>query len=429
MDKKIFYNIFLVIALCVAIYCSGDVKAAEVIANDSSLVVTDQSVLVTQDQTQIQIQPQPQPQSDQQGNIYEVKNLKIEAEDSTAILARSKAIINGKREALLEICAIHNCMLEARIESEEDEFITGLMKDFSLRHEQFSKNGYRALMSVNFQPEKIQSYFGAAHLTLTEQDLQPVLIIPVLSQSGQFKLWEEDNFWAKAWAKYKKARRDMVLPLGDSKDMSLASIDKIMAGDFEPIYALQNHYGARAVLMIKLDISATDDGRLQWAYEIYDYPFGQMTLAQQETLDEISSEEQALADIVIKTQRAIGTLIQKSRDNKDNFENNLQTEATPSVLSNAQPNQFKAVFKSFQEWVELQKRLRLLSDVENVNILSLGSESADIALTLKAPTISLSGQIFADAGVVYNMTAQGVAELSLMAGFDPIHSNNGVSRP
>ncbi len=81
------------------------------------------------------------------------------------------------------------------------------------------------------------------------------LLLPLLHQGKEYKLWEDDNAWQKAWRNALAAKNEkrIILPLGDIDDIKQVGVQDITSANYRALKALARKYGAQHILLVEAD--------------------------------------------------------------------------------------------------------------------------------------------------------------------------------
>ncbi|MEZ0223835.1 MAG: DUF2066 domain-containing protein [Alphaproteobacteria bacterium] len=294
-----------------------------------------------------------------------------------------------------------------------------------------------------------------------EAPARTALVLPYLeNMSGQTVLWEDPNPWRRIWQNSLPSASlgatKLIVPLGDISDIAAGSSNAVWSGDYGPVEKLRRNYSADEVLLLAanksgssmtVDVYSFRNGKLRQRGSIN--PFvGELTdveafrEALSDTLRYLSggqtprrgagkrSVETISRDVIRDTNlgttvidgatpapaRAPGTLI-LLKPNEPPLPPGL---APPTQTSSSQVQyapgpggrvqlEVMAVFRNFQAWVEMQKRLSSLSPAVAADIKSINANSASVTLNYSSSLEALRG----------SLAARGLA-LGAPAGSDPV---------
>jgi len=118
-----------------------------------------------------------------------------------------------------------------------------------------AKNSVRYIgtYTFRFKSEAVKRYFSGRSLAYTDQESEPLLILPFYQENGQYDLWSYNNLWREAWDR-KSTRSNLVpivVPVGDIQDVSEIGDQDAQQYDAKKLQSMLNRYGAKdAVIAI-----------------------------------------------------------------------------------------------------------------------------------------------------------------------------------
>lgn len=282
------------------------------------------------------------------------------------------------------------------------------------------------------------------------------LILPYLeTMSGQTILWEDPNPWRRIWQNALPSASlgptKIVVPLGDISDIAAGSSNAVWSGDYGPIEKLRRNYGVDEVLLLAanksgssmtVDVYSFRNGKLRQRGSIN--PFvGEMAEVEayrealSDTLRYLSGKQiprrsggkptvEAISRDVIQganigttvvdgatpaSSRAPGTLILLKPNEAPPPSPGLAPPAVQYAPGTGGRVQLEvmAVFRNFQAWVEMQKRLNSLSPAVAADVKSINANSASVTLNYSSSLEALRG----------SLASRGLA-LGAPAGSDPV---------
>lgn len=179
-----------------------------------------------------------------QANMYLVRDVPVDVTDENATIAREKAVAEAQERAfylMLKRLTLPSDVSALPILTTED--IQNLVQDYSVAREKTSSVRYIADVSVQFNPDAIQTFFQEYRVPYITSTAEKSLIIPVFKDTdGKTLLWNEKNPWFNVWKK-ETAKSDLVplvLPLGDLEDIAVVNeenVARIDMSDLGPLYA------------------------------------------------------------------------------------------------------------------------------------------------------------------------------------------------
>ena len=314
-------------------------------------------------------------------------NIIIDKTDKNAVLAREQAIVEAQRTAFQKLA--ERSMAPERFKNyifPDDNTITALVQDFEIKNERISTNRYVASFTVRFNPEianhiKIPAGAGAiiiknpssTSVATGINESRIILILPYFEDiSGKKLLWEDPNPWREAWqaAGNSILSKKMVItvPLGDIADISSGNTNAVWSGDYSVIEKMRVNYGATEVALvvankssiyIRSNIYIYKNGKLDRKGSITPHTSGQ-------------NDKTSFKQTVVRVIHALQIF------------KPLPSVVSPSNTVKVPPEKISLEtvvnFKSFAQWLDVQKRLSYLSPALTVEISGLSKISAKLAL-------------------------------------------------
>lgn len=196
------------------------------------------------------------------GNLFEVKNVSVDARASSALEARGIALRDGQSRAFQ--------ILLRRLTRSEDwpvlpavgpENIETYVRRFRVEDEKTSSRRYLASLSVVFEPETVLDLLRNLNIPFSETQARPMLLLPVLEDVTGYRLWE-NHWWSESWAgkDLSNVPAPMVMPTGDSRDQAMLDVEDVLLSDTQSMAALAKKYNVDAVVIAHA--LATQAGRL-----------------------------------------------------------------------------------------------------------------------------------------------------------------------
>lgn len=156
-------------------------------------------------------------------DLYDIKDIPIEAELTSAKEARTAAITNGQVDAFWSLM---QKMISAedlsRVPFLESETVSNLVQNISLTNEKTTATRYRATLGVRFYPDKIQSFLTENQIPFLKRSLPPTLVIPVFQEGDETLLLTDNN---PLYTYFKEnplfSEDETPLPIGDLEEIAL----------------------------------------------------------------------------------------------------------------------------------------------------------------------------------------------------------------
>lgn len=189
-------------------------------------------------------------------DMYAVENIPVDVTAENASAAKEQAVLEAQEKAfykMLERLTLASDMESLPSLSNED--VLNLVQDFSVANEKTSNVRYIASVTVQFNPEAIQTFFQEYKVPYITSVAEKRLIIPMIKKEGDetFQSSVENNLWYKAWKDVapKSDLVPLVLPSGDADDAPFLS-EEAFAHEYDlDIAPLLEKYKANKVLILE----------------------------------------------------------------------------------------------------------------------------------------------------------------------------------
>ena len=296
-------------------------------------------------------------------NIYSIAGVPVDVTADTVIEARQLAEIQGQREGLqrlLQRLTVPDYY--SRLPDVSAIDLTRLVRSFGIENEQFSANRYIAEVGATYDSNAVQELLQGRGVPIILEASQPILIVPARRVDGRLAMFEADDPWASAWSHghNRNTLLDIVLPLGDLLDVtklqSNANVNQIESG----LAAMAERYDTRMAVLIVADGTPEDDqtltvtrgGSIGWSYDFrgFDLSAGQ---------DDIW--DQAVAGVLRRLETPW------KADRLVRFDNVDELTVT-------------APLGDLAAWARIQKALRGMSEVRQMDLRSFSQSEARIRL-------------------------------------------------
>ena len=194
----------------------------------------------------------------QESGLFVIRGLKIDRTAESATKAREEAIAEGQIDAFRRLYERLVPSFElGRMPNLTADQIQSYVLDYSVENEKTSSVRYLADFSVRFQAEEIRSLLQSSGINFAITQSKPVLVLPLYGNENHVRLWQEPNYWLRAWShRFSEDRLvPLVVPLGDLSDLSAIDADAVMRGDLDRIRQMAYRYGAEDTLITQALIS------------------------------------------------------------------------------------------------------------------------------------------------------------------------------
>ena len=300
--------------------------------------------------------------------VFSVSEIKVDETSETAAKAKDEAFAKGQKLALSIL--LRRLTRDEDIHSlpiVDDEQLEFLVQALEVAEERLSNIRYIASLTVRFKPLEIRRLLRESGVPYAESASKPILVIPLLRKHGSLMLWDEDNFWRKAWfdLPLSDGLVPKILPIGDLSDIT--DIDASQAADGDPtgISSIANRYGAGQVLIAfatvsetaegnKINISTTHIGRYSEEPIIFNLE---------------ASNSESLQDLFLKAASKLAAMI----ENNWTTQNIIEFDRPRSTLLNVP-------LTSLEQWILIEKKLSNIATIFRVKIRTFSINSVFIEI-------------------------------------------------
>lgn len=190
-------------------------------------------------------------------DVYTVRNVPVDATANEAAEARVIAIRQGRARALR--------MLFQRLTLEADwpmlpvlrtSEVTALGSGFEIANERNSPTRYLATITYRFKPADVRAILQQNGIPFSEVQARKMVVLPVLIQDGEARIFQDDMNWSFAWSDLDYAHElvPLVTPLGDLGDVIAAPAEAALDGDFAALSGFAERYNVQDILIAKMQI-------------------------------------------------------------------------------------------------------------------------------------------------------------------------------
>lgn len=307
--------------------------------------------------------------------VFTIGGILIDATADGAAAAREIAISEGQKTAL--------DALMRRLTLKEDwprlpqiygPQLVSMVQGFEIEEEKNSSTRYLGKLAYTFKPDQVRGILRGSGIPFSETRAKPALILPVYETSEVTVLWGKENPWARVWREkgLEQALAPMILPLGDLADIAaLSPLDAAIA-DWPQLAPLATRYGAGEVL-IPVVRNVSDAGGVSSSVRII--------RATNEGASEFdvtftgASEEEAL-------DQAVSFIADQHQENWKR--QTIIQFGSEDVLNAA------IVFRSFNEWVNIRRRLADVPSIVELKVVGITVEGAQVTMKIAGTLQKLS---------------------------------------
>ncbi len=305
---------------------------------------------------------------------FTVKDVKVDVTDTSAAAAREKAFGQAQQKAfqILAERLLSKNQFE-RFTLPEAGLISSLIKDFEITEEHLSSVRYVGTFTFRFKNDAVRNYLGALGLAYSDVASKPVLVLPYYQWGARTILWGDNNPWLAAWNRMQTYQGlvPVIVPIGDLQDVADIGDNEALTYSPDNLQTMTKRYSAGETI-IMLAIPEWYNGSLSNGSA----PPDRLTIMVYRT-DRGTPEFANKLTITAKSgENPFETAVREARENLQQAWKS-QTQVNPS-----QGNSLKVrvKFLSMVEWLETQKALRRVQGVNEVKLLSLTPNEANIQI-------------------------------------------------
>lgn len=186
--------------------------------------------------------------------VFVVGPVQVDVTARSSLAAREQALDQGHRAAWRRL--VDRLVLPDDAEALaglERESVNALVRDYEILRERTSHVRYLADLSFGFRPDAVRDLLHRMEIPFAETPSLPVLVVPVLVDSGRDILWEDPNPWRETWQDLSPpdGLLPVLTPWGDLVDIRDLAVEQALEGMWPPMRALARRYGAGDVVVAR----------------------------------------------------------------------------------------------------------------------------------------------------------------------------------
>ncbi len=310
--------------------------------------------------------------------IFEVRDVPVDATAASAAEARDTALAQGQREAFYRL--LYRLTLKehhALIPNLDAGTISTYVRDFSVSGEKTSDVRYLARLHVRFKERDVRSLLNEFGLPFAETPSKPALVLPVLKRGAQAVLWRDPNPWRQAWAAVPmpNAPVPLMLPVGDLDDIGLVTVQQALGIDPNALSTIAARYEAGAAIVVRADLAAIGAPHLELLITRAALTGETTTVAAR-----VEAGTGETVDTVLKRAASIAIdLIEEDwkRQNLMNFDQG-------GILAVSVP------IRSLEHWLDIRRRIGEIAVIDRTDLILLSREEALLNIHFIGTTSQLS---------------------------------------
>ena len=313
-------------------------------------------------------------------HVFTIENVQVDITANNAADAREQAFTRAREDAFKILAdRLLPDTEKDRLAPPDAKTISTMIRDYEITKEKLSSVRYIGSYTFRFNGDAVRRYITSQKLHYTDVGSKPVLVLPFYRRGGQILLWGEDNPWLAAWSESNTYQGlvPVTVPIGDLQDVSDISGGNDMAFDPQALKSMIARYDAGDALIL---------------VAVPYFPQTDLTAGGVK-----GNEPNALDIMLYRTDKGLPVFNRtiKVRRMQGEYTDSFYKRAVQDVLKNFQKEwktltivdpakastlQVRVRFRSMREWVETNKALKNVQGVEDLTVLSLTPNRADIEL-------------------------------------------------
>lgn len=339
---------------------------------------------------------------DAEAGVFTVTGVTVDETAEDAASARAAALRKARTtafEMLGERLVPDQTRRKAVLDDADEQAVSTLIESFEINEEALSDVRYIATLTFYFRPDITKKFFQSrVYGDLVTSTPDTVLVLPVIRYSDIATgsvLWGERNPWLAAWQTHDHSRSfvPMRIPAGDNTDLRLAAEANITRHDLDAIDKLMQRYRATDAVMAIFEV---EDASFRYGLlHLYALSDDEMEHVRTVNLDNGENVEGALfTDGIAKTVFYLEDRWQQTAKKAATAPARPQTGlaaffhgGTPQEpvqeTDGKAPIIADIAFVNMGEWLAIQKRVESTFSVDDVEVLSLGRDSARTKISFR----------------------------------------------
>jgi len=333
-----------------------------------------------------------------QADIYLIKGIKVDETAKTASEAKIKAMKQGQVAAFAKLIKrLSNSPQAQTLLKLPASEIGRLVRGISVAEEKTGPKRYIADLDIAFQPAAVRSLMTQFSIPFSDQQADPVLILPIYIENGRAILWDDPNPIKAAWRNIDPDAYlvPIVIPNGGIEDIQAISADEALEGNPEKLAAIKARYKVSQVLVSVGEFNKNQT-RLQFKLK------GPSPVGDIELDDSFRGTPENVVEVAQKAATDYMVIMEARWKN---------TARTGPELS-GERFLVTVPFSSFREWKSIRERIVGTEGVLRLDIRALSQRGAVIYLTFSGEVFELEermsqqGLFMRDMGDGWVLTAE-----------------------
>lgn len=346
------------------------------------------------------------------GDPFTVQDVKVDISAASAAAARDQAIADGQRKAFIELYKrlTGSAQMPPKLSNSELE---SLIQGVEIDEERTSAVRYIASLTVKFRAQATRQFMLGAGVSFADVPTRPVLLLPLVENTGGLVLWEDHTPWRMAWENYRATATlvPVVVPPGDLTDVAMIGGREAVEGIPGPLAAIAARYNAGEVVVAKL--TASKGGAPAKAAQvtvIRHYLDGQPSLT--DPVHATAKEGEDETALMNRAVTAVMSLLDTARRRGaagaagGTGVAGAGSGGGSGMIQGGAQNRLKATvsFARLEEWLEARRRLGQVATIARSDVVTLSRSGADLDLVYYGDPSTLAAAL-AQRGLLLGGTA------------------------
>lgn len=182
----------------------------------------------------------------------------VDAKAASANAARDAARTKGRHEAYTELLdRLTLARDHAQLPPATNTVLDNAIKDFEVTNERHSSVRYLADYTFHFRAHVIEQLLRSRNIPFAVTRSKPLVVLAVLETAGGPVLWDDPNPWRRAWsnATLPQGLVPLLVPLGDIEDVTAIDAATADNGDDAHLKAISDNYNGADVLVTRVTLA------------------------------------------------------------------------------------------------------------------------------------------------------------------------------
>ncbi|MBT6442545.1 MAG: DUF2066 domain-containing protein, partial [Alphaproteobacteria bacterium] len=183
--------------------------------------------------------------------IFTIRGVVVDTTAASSAEARTSALAGGQRAALKSLYLRLVVAEDVQFLPQDDEAVADLVAGFEIDEERVSTTRYRAVMTINFNPQNVRLHLRSHRVRFAESVSDGMIVLPVLLDRGQALLWTEPNSWWDAWANRPSdaSLLPVSIPLGDVADITAIQEARVLQATSDELRKFAARYDVGSIVV------------------------------------------------------------------------------------------------------------------------------------------------------------------------------------